>query len=228
MFRKHCPQTVLRLSSDCPQTVLRLSIAAAPLLSLCLKHLVLAPVSLRWGLYRRGCWLDLEPVAKRFTAAFGCRRRDKDFQNQSCAPLWHFPPEVRRDESQVGPRLSSLSPRSRVLSPPLSWENPRNGKPSRHISFHLYSWRFNEAAQVKIQAKCWMYYSSVGPWETWTNDPLLISCSILLLMDTVEVPEMLLQPHIPGIVICLVFLSAAEHFVFERVHLPGEWIGIDF
>lgn len=74
-------------------------------------------------------------------------------------------------------------------------ENPRTAN-ILNTFFHLYSWMFNETVRVKIQVKCRMYYSSGSSLETWTNDLSLISRFLLLLMGTVDGPEMLLQLHI--------------------------------
>ena len=64
-------------------------------------------------------------------------------------------------------------------------ENPQTAN-ILNTFFHLYSWMFNEAAQVKIQVKCRMYYSSGGSLETRTGDLSLISRFLLPLMDTVD------------------------------------------
>lgn len=122
------------------------------------------------------------------------------------APLVHLPLEVRRDESQIGPAALTPSelPTSQELIPFNASSPGRrfperkspNGKHSQHVFFHLYSWMFNEPAQVKIRVKCRMYYSSAGPPETWTDDLLFISRFLLLLMDTVDGLEVPLQLHV--------------------------------
>lgn len=135
----------------------------------------------------------------------------------SCTCLWKWGEMKSRLVRQHRPRLNSTHHRNWLLLMCLCLtgaflkENPRPAN-SLHTFFCLYSWMFNEAAQVKIQVKCRMCYSSGGPQETWTCNLLFISWFLFLLMDTVDGLEML-QLHISETVICLVLLSSAATFL---------------
>lgn len=128
-----------------------------------------------------------------------------------CTCLWKWGETKTRLVLQQWPRLNSPNHRNWFLLMPLCLagaflkENPWTAN-ILNTFFHLYRWMFNEAVQVKIQVKCWMYYSSGGSLKTWTTDPLFISCFLLMLIDTVDRLEMLLQPHI-------IFFLESERFV---------------
>ncbi len=162
----------------------------------------------------------LYTVTKSFTLRqiqSGFRMQEKRWGSKAplCTCLWKWGETKARLVLQHRPRLNSPHHRNWFLLMPLYRagaflkENPQTAN-ILNTFFHLYSWMFNEAVQVKIQVKCRMYYSSGGSLETWTNDPVFISRFLPLLMDTVEGLEMLLQPHISEIVIYLAFFSASE------------------
>lgn len=151
-----------------------------------------------------------------------------------CTCLWKSGETKARLVLLHRPRPNSPHHRNWFLLMPLCLagaflqENPRTAN-ILNTFFHLYSWMFNEAVQVKIQVKCRMYYSSGGPLETWTDDLLFISRFLLPLMDTVDwLSMLLLQPHIAEIVICLVLFSLNALLTIQLWDKPARRINLTF
>lgn len=149
----------------------------------------------------------------------GCPRKPKAAL-LSCTCLWRW----GEMKARLVPSSSDLAwtppnPRSSFPLLPLCRagtflkETSRNGKHSQHIPPHTHICAAGclmrqLRLRFRLSAEC--ITAAGAPWGTCTNDPLLISCFILLLMDTVVVSQRL--EFVSS------FLSAPEHFVFQHVH----------